>query len=113
MAVISNRTSIVTFAGDVVATDIRVAAANANSPGGDQLLAITGPFVVTPPIAGATAVTIIPPTGNTVLITLKGTSGDSGIPLHKTDPTIIALDSSLVNFILQTASAITVRMIWS
>lgn len=45
---------------------------------------------VTPP-AAATAVLIIPPAANTSLITLKGITTDTGIPISKTMPTVLTL----------------------
>lgn len=45
---------------------------------------------VTPP-AAATAVVIIPPSTNAGTITLKGVTGDTGIVLSKTQPTVLAL----------------------
>jgi hypothetical protein len=41
--------------------------------------------------AAATAVCVIPPSANANTITLKGVTGDTGIALSKTQPTVIAL----------------------
>ena len=47
-------------------------------------------------------------------ITLKGVSGDTGVALHLTDPSTIALASSVTSFVLTTGGAITgVRLIWT
>lgn len=43
---------------------------------------------VTPP-STATAALIIPPSANTNAITLKGVTGDTGIPLSRTQPTVL------------------------
>lgn len=43
---------------------------------------------ITPP-ATATAACIIPPGANTNGITLKGVTGDTGIPISKTQPTVL------------------------
>lgn len=45
---------------------------------------------ITPP-AAATAVVIIPPPANANTITLKGVTGDTGVVLSKTQPTVLAL----------------------
>lgn len=126
MAVTSFRQSVVTFTGDVTEQDVRsVIAANGTAPG---LITISnlvpGNNTITlPTIAGlgfnCNSVTIIPPVGNTDILTLKGVNGDTGIPLHKTDPTIIALDPTTFTtgstFVISNAGAGTkaVRMIWA
>lgn len=117
MAVTSQRVSTITFGGDVIASDSRAAANNANSPAEmDVTNLAAGANTINAPGGGtvATALTIIPPSGNTLLITLKGVAGDTGIPLHKTDPTIVALDSSFVSLVLNAAAIINgVRLLWS
>ena len=58
--------------------------------------------------SGATCVIVQPPLSNTVLITLKGITGDTGVALHKTLATgPINLDSTQTSFVLTAASAIT------
>ncbi len=44
--------------------------------------------------ANTTAMLLIPPSGNVGTITLKGVTGDTGVLLHKTKPTCVALDTS-------------------
>ena len=68
----------------------------------DTVLA-SGANTITVP-SGATAVVIQPPSGNTILVTFKGVSGDTGVALHKTQPSVIALDSSVTSFVLTAAS---------
>lgn len=46
-------------------------------------------FTAVVPPATATAALIIPPTANTNGITLKGVTGDTGIPISKTQPTVL------------------------
>lgn len=57
---------------------------------GDSLTAsfAVGFTAVTPP-ANATAALIIPPAANTNPITLKGVTGDTGIPLSRSKPTCL------------------------
>lgn len=59
---------------------------------GDSITATfaVGFTAVTPP-ATATAALIIPPSANTNAITLKGVTGDTGIPISKTQPTVLTL----------------------
>jgi hypothetical protein len=113
MAVTSQRSIATVFTVDVVANNTTSAANNASSPGQIELKALsTGDNTITKP-TGATACTIIMPANNTVLVTLKGINGDTGIPLHKTDPTSIGLDSTSSTFVLNAASSVSVRLIWT
>mgnify|MGYP001327104443 CR=1 FL=1 len=117
MAVTSERLTIILFTGDVDASLEYDAADNAASPGQIDIITLaSGANTITPPTGGSTplAVTIVPPSGNTALITLKGISGDTGIVLHKTDPCTISLNSTTSTFVLTAASSIAgVRLIWS
>jgi hypothetical protein len=117
MATNAARGATITFSGDVTGTEIVNAAANAASPGQIQILNLAaGANTITPPGGGATivAVRIIPPAGNTQLITLKGVTGDTGVPLHKTDYTELGLDATLTTFVLTAAGIVTgLRLIWT
>ena len=117
MATTSTRKTVIQFVGGVVATEVVNAASNTASAGTIEIKTLaSGANTITVPTAGTTptAVTIIPPAGNTTLITLKGVTGDSGVALHATDPTSIALKSTVTSFVLTAASDITgVRLIWS
>lgn len=117
MATTGNRSIALSFTGDVVANQTITAAVNANSPGANELKTLSsGDNTITVPTGGSvpTAVTIIPPSGNTNLMKIKGNSGDTGVSIHKTDPTTIALDSSVVSFILNaSANIVGVRFIWT
>lgn len=116
MAVAANRSISVAYTGDVVYSQNFAAAENADSPGVSEVKTLaSGANTITPP-AGATpvAVTIIPPSGNTSTITLKGVTGDTGVVLHTTDPTTIALNSPTDTFVLTASAEIeNVRLIWS
>ncbi len=58
--------------------------------------------------------TILPPTGNTQTLTLKGVTGDTGVGLHLTDPTSVALASSFTTCCLTAGGTITgLRIYWS
>ncbi len=116
MATIANWTATLTMTGDDPATKVYTAGANSASPAYDQYVNLaSGANTITAPVAAvATRCTIQPPVGNAVLLTLKGVTGDTGIPLHKADPTSFGVDSSLVNFCLTAASTCNgVRIIFS
>jgi NADPH:quinone reductase-like Zn-dependent oxidoreductase len=117
MPTASARTQTIVFTGDTTATQTNAAGSNPNSPGMNQLMSLVpGANTILVPAGGSTpvAVTIIPPAGNTVTLTLKGIAGDTGILLHLTDPCTISLGASVVNFVLNAAAAVTgIRFIWS
>lgn len=117
MSVSATRSISIVYTGDVAGTETINAATNAASPGSVEIKTLSsGANTITVPTGGSTVTccTILPPTGNTVLITLKGVSGDTGIPIHKTDPTSVAIDSTCSTFVLNAASGITgVRLYWS
>lgn len=122
MATTATRTTVVTFSGDVQATQQANAAVNLSSPGEIQVLNLpnNGANTITVPKSSdgttvfPTAVTIQPLVGGSSIITLKGVTGDTGIALHLTDPTTIGLASSVVSFVLTTNAAnILIRFTWS
>lgn len=116
MATSATFAAVLTLTGDIQQTQPINAAVNAASPAAETLVNLSsGANTLTAPVAAvATRLTIIPPSGNTILMTLKGVTGDTGVPLHLTDPTTIGVDSTLVTLCLTAASAITgVRLIWS
>lgn len=118
MSVTSTRTLQIGFSGDVESQIIQSALENENSPGEIfPVTLVTGSHTVTvPAVSGITpkALTIIPPAGNTALITLKGVSGDTGIPLHSTDPTSIAIDETFASLVITVAADVVgLRLIWS
>ncbi len=122
MSVTCARSTILTYTGDVVGVETIAAAVNTASAGYMTIVPLaTGFNAVLVPTAGATpvailvtAVTIVPPAGNTNTLTLKGVTGDTGIPLHLTDPTTIALASSATQVGITVGTAITnVRFYWS
>jgi hypothetical protein len=117
MATTSNRQTIITDSGDVSYSQTINAAANPLSPAKNDYVDLAlGANTITPPTAGGTtptSVTIIPPAGNAQTLTLKGVTGDTGVLLHKTDPTTIALGGT-GTFVLTAGAIITgVRLLWS
>jgi hypothetical protein len=118
MATQSTRSNVITFTGDVTGTQTINAAANVASPGSIQILALaSGANTITVPVATGitvTGVTIVPPAGNTVAITLKGVTGDTGILLHETDPSTLAIDNTVTSFVLTAGAAVEgVRLFWT
>ena len=121
MSTTAKRSVTINFAGQVDADNTWDAADNANSPAQTQYQDLaTGDNTITVPVAATTtetrptAVTIIPPVGNTQAIILKGDPGDVGIQLHNTDPSSISLDDSVDTIILNAAADVAgVRFVWS
>lgn len=120
MSVTSNRSVQIEFSGDVTTQVIQSALENNDSSAIQDIVRILSSLTIPVPYvpfgAGTvvTALTIIPPAGNTILITLKGVGGDTGIPLHLTDPTTIALDTTFTSLVLTAASQMDgIRLIWT
>jgi hypothetical protein len=116
MATTANRTITTSYTGDVVGTEANAAAANAASLGALTIQNLASGFnTITCPVgATLTGVTIVPPVGNTQTITLKGVTGDTGIALHKTDPTSLGLDSAVTSIGLTAGGTITgIRFFWT
>jgi len=112
------RTTTFTYTGDLTLTQTVEALQNLASPGMIQLINLeVGANTIDIPetgVATAVAVTIVPPAGNTNAILLKALPGDTGLRLHDTDPTTIALDPSVTSFVLEITTAILgVRLFWS
>jgi hypothetical protein len=116
MAILSTRTTSIQLSGDADLTYDDLQANNSNAPNYRQVINLaSGVNTITPPSGiVVAAVTIIPPVGNVSTITFKGVGGDTGVALHKTDPSSIALDTTVATFVLQAGAAInSVVLIWS
>tara|TARA_R110000868_G_scaffold97880_2_gene269361 strand:- start:1244 stop:1591 length:348 start_codon:yes stop_codon:yes gene_type:complete len=115
MAVASTRSIGLAFTGDVTYNQTFSAASGATSPGEIQILDLSsGANTITPPTSATKACTLIPPAANTQTITLKGVTGDTGVVLHKTDPSSFGLNSGATTFCLTAGGIITgLRLIWS
>lgn len=92
---------------------------NPNSPAVVQAISlISGVNTISatncPAIATAAGVFILPPPANGTTITLKGASGDTGIAISPTAPTMLSLTNPpLSSFVLTTNSTITnLFLIW-
>lgn len=67
---------------------------------------VTGANTVVVP-TGATWMLIEPPAGNTVQLTLKGLSGDTGFALDLTRATLLPLPTGTASVLLNAASSVT------
>lgn len=117
MAATSDRLITVGWTGSASGSTAIAAAQNTASPASIEIKTLSsGANTITVPTGGTTptACTIVPPTGNTTSIVLKGVSGDTGIRLHNTDPSSIAIDSSVTSFVLTAGASLAgVRLFWS
>lgn len=121
MSITSTRVITANFSGDGFANAFVFSATqNASSPGGSSIYTLpSGSTVIAFPTGGSTVygATIIPPSGNTSTITIKGTTADTGIAIHKTDPTSVAFDTTSTTqtgFTMTVSSTVTgLRIIWS
>lgn len=115
MATQAARQAVITYTGDVEGVQTIDAATNTASPGAIDLVTLASGFnSISVPGGTPVSVTILPPTGNTTSITLKGVTGDTGIRIHNTDPTTIAIDSSVTAIGLTAGAQITgVRLFWT
>jgi len=117
MSVTATRKTTIVYSGDTVGTQVVEAASNAASPGSVEITDLSSGFnSITVPDGGTTpvAITIKPPTGNTDSIIVKGVTGDTGVRIHNTDPTTLALDSSVTAIGLTAGAAIAgVRLYWT
>lgn len=112
MSITSNRSVTIEFTGDIEYSQTFEAAVVSTGSGQNQKVALSsGNNTITVP-SSAVAVTILPPSDNTVVLTLKGVAGDTGISLSLTDPTSIGLNG-VSSFVLNAASAVSVRFIYN
>lgn len=112
MSVTSDRSVVISFTGDVEFTQEFPATTNSSGSGQNQLVTLAaGANTITVP-SNAVAVTIIKPTGNTVTLTLKGVTGDTGIALSLTSPDSISL-ASVSTFVLTASDTVTIRLVYS
>jgi len=118
MSTACSRSTTFTYTGDLTLTQTVEALQNPASPGVIEFknLAVGDTTITVPTATDATAVsvTIIPPPGNVHAVLLKALPGDTGLRLHNTDPTTLALDPSVTSFVLTLSTAIAnVRFFWS
>lgn len=116
MAAASSRSIVVEFTGDVKSRQVFAPADNAASPAGSDVYTLAaGANTITVPGGGATVkgAIIIPPATNTQSLILKGVTGDTGVTLSKTDPTMLSFETAPASFVLTAGSTITgLRIVW-
>lgn len=56
--------------------------------------------------SGSEGIIFVPPSTNTAALTLKGVTGDTGILLHATNPSIIAVSSSTTVCVVSAATIV-------
>lgn len=102
MSITSARSIALTFTGGVTYAQVFPAANNILANAEALVTDFTTGFnAISIPTGGSTiptAVTFIPPATNTQTLILKGVTGDTGIPLSKTDPSSIALATTATTF---------------
>lgn len=118
MAATSSREITINVSGDSIINKIYEAEENTASPGSITIHALaSGNNVITVPSSVGITVkgaTIIPPSGNTEDIILKGDNGDTGITISSTDPTSIAFEEAPSSFVLEASDAIEgLRIVWT
>lgn len=117
MAVTATRVTTLTLSGDVVGTETISAASNTASAGSVEIKTLaSGANTITVPTGGTTptAVTIVPPAGNTQTIIVKGVTGDTGVGMHLTDPFTLSLAASTATFVVTAGGTITgMRFFWT
>ncbi len=104
MAKLVSGTATIQVSGDGIMTNFTVTLpTNAASPFEHLPVATTAAYAALPtPPTGTSFVVIIPPSGSVLAKTLKGVTGDTGIPLSASQPSIIALAGVSVFGILAT-----------
>ncbi len=60
--------------------------------------------------SGALSAIIIPPTGNVIVLTLKGNAADVGIVISPVNPTVLSLTDA--TFILNVSAGVTLVIAW-
>lgn len=113
MSVTSNRDINLQFTGDVEYQQSFSSETSVDASGQNQIIELTtGNNTITVP-DDAISATIVKPSDNEVVLKLKGVSGDTGILLSLTDPDSISLNGSVTSFVINVASAVTLRFIFT
>lgn len=117
MTATARRKTTIVFAGDVGGTQEYEAAYNGTSPAATTPYALAAGNNTIPIPTGATCLTIVKPSDNTVGISLKGLSGDTigtgSFALHPTDPDSISLSPDVSSIVIAVDDVVTVRLVWS
>lgn len=116
MAVTSTGTVTILWSSDINANYPFALAENTTSAAAiSNLTLTTGANTITLPTGVGTIknALIIPPTGNSQTLTLKGVTGDTGVPLSPTAPTLLSFPASpSATFCITAGGAVTGLKIW-
>jgi len=114
MAVASSRSISTAMSGELTFVRSDAAADNATGPGVIEKKDLSsGNNTITVP-SGSKGVTMKPPSSNTQALILKGVAGDTGVGIHKTDPTSIGLETTTTTFVINAAGSVTgVVLVWT
>ena len=115
MSVTAVRTTSVNYSGDeaTAGTGISQSSTNTDAPSiGSSLVNLASGFNTITLPTGHTVygVTITPPSGNTTTLTLKGVTGDTGIPLHLTKASSVSFASATTTFGLTAGAGMSVKI---
>lgn len=113
MAVSSTRSITTGMSEDITFSRIDSAASNTTAPGQVEKKDLSsGNNTITVP-SGAKGLTLKPPSGNTQALILKGVNGDTGVAIHKTDPTSLGLETGATVVINAAGSVTGVVLVWT
>ncbi len=80
--------------------------------GGPVLLALSSGFNTVSVPTGAIGCLLVPATGSAITKTLKGLTGDTGVPIRTDGPTLLWLPNSTASFGLTTSGTENVQIFW-
>lgn len=113
MAFTSTITPSVQLSGAAVAALALAALTNSSSPAEHvAVTTVNGANTLTPPTTGTLFLIIIPPTGSSITKTLKGVTGDTGVPLSLTNWSLISLAATPGALVLTTNGVETLDIWW-
>lgn len=111
-AITSNMSLALSFSGGISATIVIPTVQNPASPGEHLPTSlVSGANTLTPP-AGSTGLVILPPVNSAVTKTLKGVTGDTGVPIAAGLPTFLSLPPAAGALVLTTNGPEIVDIYW-
>lgn len=101
-----------TFSGGAINPSLSIPAITTTAQSIEQVTTLSsGANTISVP-SGSTSAIIVPPSGNTVGITLKGVTGDTGVALYPSTPALIPIASGVSSFVLTAASTVQVCLVF-
>lgn len=115
MSVTAVFTGGATYSGDecTAGTGYSQSSTNGDAPGDGPFLAnlSNGDNTITLPTGHTIyGVSIFPANGNTVVLKLKSTGADAGLPMHLTKASHISLGAAVTTFVINAGSATAVKL---